>query len=151
MLFSLANLPYWIFLGAGIALFLIVIVSGGGDDDLDVDADVDADLDIDLGSDTNLDLDTDFESGGEGLSPLQVLTWFGVGRTPLILLLAMDLTLWGLVGWVLNVALAEVLGRTPMGLEAEGVFCGSLAFALWVGGMLSRPIGKIFFDLWRRR
>ncbi len=152
MLFSLANLPYWIFLGAGIALFLIVIVSGGGDDDLDVDADVDADLDIDadlevdidLGSDTNLDLDTDFESGGEGLSPLQVLTWFGVGRTPLILLLAMDLTLWGLVGWVLNVALAEVLGRTPMGLEAVGVFCGSLAFALWVGGMLSRPIGKIF-------
>ncbi|NEQ43333.1 MAG: YqiJ family protein [Leptolyngbya sp. SIOISBB] len=151
MLFSLANLPYWIFLGAGIVLFLIVIVSGGGDDDLDLDADVDADLDIDpdlevdidLDSDTTFNLDADFEGGGEGLSPLQVLTWFGVGRTPLILLLAMDLTLWGLMGWVLNVALAEVLGSPPMGVGAMGVFCGSLAFALWVGSLLSRPIGKI--------
>lgn len=150
MLFSLTNLPYWIFLIAGVLLFLFVILSGGGDDDWDLDTDVDADIDvdvdadIDVGSGSPLDMDADIDGGGGDFSPLQILTWFGVGRTPLILLLAMDLTLWGFVGWVLNVAIGEALGRSPIGIVAVGVFLGSLAFALFVGSLLSRPIGQIF-------
>jgi hypothetical protein len=152
MLFSLANLPYWIFLGAGIVLFLIVILSGGGDEELDVDADVDADLEIEVDTDVDADVDgtapwdwdTDLNGEGSGLSPLQLLSWFGVGRTPLMLLLAMDLTLWGLVGWVLNVAIAELLTPPLPGWVALGVFLVSLTFALGVGSVLSRPIGKIF-------
>jgi hypothetical protein len=151
MVFSIANLPYWIFLGTGIVLFLFVILSGGGDDDLDVDADVDTDLDFDADVDADIDapapvdMDADIGANGEGtFSPLQVLAWFGVGRTPLILLLAMDLTLWGFMGWVLNVAIADVLNRPPIGWIAIGVFLGSLAFALFVGSVLSRPIGHLF-------
>ncbi|WP_008308345.1 OB-fold-containig protein [Leptolyngbya sp. PCC 6406] len=154
MLFSSINLPYWIFLGAGITLFLFVIVSGGSDDDLDadVDADVDADLDFDVDADVDVDVDADvggdsfwgIDGDGEGLSPLQILAWFGVGRTPLLLLLAMDLTLWGFMGWVLNVALGDVLNQPPVGLLALGVFGGSLIFALMVGSLLSQPIGRIF-------
>ncbi|MEO0987590.1 MAG: DUF1449 domain-containing protein [Cyanobacteria bacterium J06639_14] len=151
-MFSLTNLPYWIFLGAGITLFLFVILSGGSDDDLDIDADVDADLDLDIDADAdldadtdvNLDVDTDFDSDGETLGPVQVLAWFGIGRTPLLLLLAMDFTLWGLTGWIFNVALGEILRQPPVGLIAGGVFCGSLAFALFVGSLLSRPIGRMF-------
>lgn len=163
MMFSLTNLPYWIFLGSGVVLFLFVIVSGGTDDDLDVDADLDIDADLDLDADldidadvdadvgagasprtnVNIDADTDFD-GGEGLTPGQVLAWFGIGRTPLILLLAMDLTLWGFIGWFLNVALGDALNRPPMGLMAIAVFISSLAFALFIGSLLSRPIGRIF-------
>ncbi|MEM1280892.1 MAG: DUF1449 domain-containing protein [Cyanobacteria bacterium P01_H01_bin.152] len=152
MLFSLANLPYWICLGAGLLLFMIVILSGGGDDDLDVDAEVDADLDVDadvelaagiLGR-ASSDVDADIDGDATAVSPLQILAWFGVGRTPLILLLAMDLTLWGFIGWVLTVAIGEALAKTPAGWIAAGIFIGSLAFALFLGSMLSRPIGQIF-------
>ncbi|MGD1940293.1 MAG: DUF1449 domain-containing protein [Leptolyngbyaceae cyanobacterium] len=152
MVFSLVNLPYWILLGAGIVLFLFVILSGGGDDDLDVDADADLDIDADVDADFDLnsealvDLDADADAGseGSGLGALQVLAWFGLGRTPLVLLLAMDFTLWGFAGWVLNVAIADGLQRSPTGGLAVVVFFLSLAFALVVGSGLSRPIGKIF-------
>ncbi len=152
MLFSSTNLPYWIFLGAGVALFGLVILSGGGDDDLDADIDADVDADVDAGLDTDIDADTggsggvplDVDQEGDGFSPLQVLAWIGLGRTPLILLLAMDLTLWGFLGWGLTVAVGEALATAPGRWFAVGVFLGSLAFALFVGSVLSRPIGRVF-------
>ncbi|MGF1460378.1 MAG: DUF1449 domain-containing protein [Leptolyngbyaceae cyanobacterium] len=150
MLFSLANLPYWIFLGAGLLLFLFVIFSGGGDDDMDLDTDVDADIDVeadidgDIGGDGPFDLDAELDGQSGDFSPFQILTWFGVGRTPLILLIAMDLTLWGFVGWVLNVAVGEALQYPPVGWAAIGIFLGSLSFSLFVGSLLSQPIGRIF-------
>lgn len=147
MLFSLTNLPYWIFLGAGLVLFLFVIVSGGGDDDIDVDADVDVDVDVDADIDVDADVDasgnTPVDLDGD-FSPLQVLTWFGIGRTPLILLLAIDLTLWGFIGWILNATVGELIERSPVGLLAIGIFVGSLAFALFIGSLLSRPLGRVF-------
>lgn len=147
MVFSLTNLPYWILLGAGILLFLVVIASGGGDEEMDLDADGGMDTDIDLDADVDLDVNAGnpaMDLGGDSLSPTQVLAWFGIGRTPLILLLAMDLTLWGGAGWVLNVALGEVLSRPPLGWVTTGIFLGSLSFALIVGSLLSRPIGRMF-------
>jgi len=90
MLFSPANLPYWIFLGIGVLLFLFMIISGGGEQDFDIDADVDADADFDADSNNQL---------GFG----QFLGWVGIGKAPLILLLATDLSLWGVLGWMLNV------------------------------------------------
>lgn len=151
MLFSLTNLPYWIFLVAGIVLFLFVILSGGTDEDMDVEADIEAELDLDADVDadfaveSNVNINADIDMDGAGaFSPLQMLTWFGVGRTPLLLLMAMDLTLWGFAGWVLNVTLGEALARPPIGWVASGIFFGSLGFALFIGSLLSRPIGRIF-------
>ncbi|MGF1521067.1 MAG: DUF1449 domain-containing protein [Leptolyngbyaceae cyanobacterium] len=145
-MFSLTNLPYWILIGAGIALFLFVILSGGGDDDFDVDADAELDIDADVGlevdGNVNSDVDTDFD--GDGLGPAQVLAWFGIGRTPLLILLAIDLTLWGFAGWMLNVIFSEILQQPLVGLVAFVIFLGSLVFALSVGSLLSRPIGQIF-------
>ena len=72
-------------------------------------------------------------------------TWISIVRPKEeLILLAMDLTLWGFTGWVLNVALGEALNRPPIGWIAIGVFVGSLMFALFVGSLLSRPIGRIF-------
>ena len=148
MLFSLANLPYWIFLVAGVLLFLFVILSGGGDDDMDADGDLDfdadGDADIDVDADVQVDTPLGIDGDGDGFSPMEVLAWVGVGRTPLLLLLAIDLTLWGFVGWIFNVAIGEALESPPAGLISIGIFSGSLAFSVIVGSLLSHPIGRIF-------
>jgi hypothetical protein len=135
MLFDLANLPYWIFLGMGVLLFIGVIVSGGGDDDLDLDSDADIDTDIDADADGDTDGSTSFG---------QALGWLGLGKAPLILLLATDFSLWGFWGWMLNVAVGETLGTMPSGWMGGSVLFGSFIAALVTGGLVSRPIGRAF-------
>ncbi|MBD1931603.1 MULTISPECIES: OB-fold-containig protein [Cyanophyceae] len=127
MLFNPANLPYWIFLGMGVLLFLLVIVSGGGDSDVDADVDVDA--------------DAEGEFGG-----LEILGWLGIGKAPLILLLGTDFSLWGVIGWMLNVWVGSLTGGIPSRFFGLGgvVLLGSMAISLFLGGLISRPLGKIF-------
>lgn len=143
MLFNLANIPYWIFLGVGVLLFVFVIASGGGDDDLDTDIDADIDADIDVEADLDSSLDMDMETDGE-FSAGQMLAWFGLGRAPLMLLLALDLSLWGLLGWVLNVVIGETIGSIPQGLLGILILLGSGLVAINIGGVIARPIGHIF-------
>ncbi|MEM9927758.1 MAG: DUF1449 domain-containing protein [Cyanobacteria bacterium P01_D01_bin.50] len=131
MLFNPANLPYWIFLGMGVLLFIFVIVSGGGDEDIDFDADVDADLD--------LDGESNFNFGS-------FLGWAGIGKAPLILLLAIDLSLWGLFGWMLNVWLGSILNQIPSGIWNLIVLVLSLFISLFTGGAIAAPMGKIFAE-----
>ncbi|NEO13738.1 MULTISPECIES: OB-fold-containig protein [unclassified Moorena] len=141
MLFNLANLPYWIFLGMGVLLFLLVIVSGGGDDDIDIDADVDLDVDLDVDADVGTDTDSDADGD---LGGIQILGWLGIGKAPLILLLATDCSLLGLFGWMFNVMIGGVTGSIPTGFLAGVVSVMSLFLTLVTGGFISRPIGKIF-------
>lgn len=126
MLFDSANIPYWVFLGMGVLLFLFVIVSGGGDDDVDIDTDIDTDADFDL----------------NGL----FLGWIGIGKAPLILLLATDLSLWGLFGWMLNVWLGGILNQVPSGGWNFIVLILSMFLSLFTGGLIARPVGKIFAE-----
>lgn len=134
MLYSLTNLPYWIILGLGVFLFLIAISAGGGDDDIGGDDDF-----LDLDADTEADVD-----GGMGAA--HFLGWLGIGKVPLILLLATDLCLWGLTGWMLNAIAAHFLGFIPVAVLGLGgiIFILSLGFALQMGGLISRPLGKLF-------
>ncbi|QMS91168.1 DUF1449 family protein [Nostoc edaphicum CCNP1411] len=131
MLFSPANLPYWIFLGIGVLLFLFMIISGGGGEDIDADVDVDADLDADSNSEL-----------GFG----QFLGWVGIGKAPLILLLATDMSLWGLLGWMLNVWIGGNSNSNITGFIGSIILFGSLIISLLMGGLIARPIGKIFAE-----
>ncbi len=157
MLFNLANLPYWLFLGIGVMFFVLVIVSGGGDDDLDtdtdVDFDVDADADFDIDTDANFDIDTDSEidintdSDSNNLPeflPLQILGWLGLGKVPLMLLLAIYFTNWGVSGWILNVIIGSFIGEIPGGFLGGIIFFVSLFISMFIGGLIARPVGKIF-------
>ena len=137
MLFHPANLSYWIFLGIGILLFLLVIISGGGDDDLDLETDVE--LDAELDADVELDSDGDVGS-------LQLLAWLGFGKAPLILLLAIDFSIWGLTGWMLNVLVGNFSGNIPTNLIGLGglILFSSLSFSLFTGSFIARPLGKMF-------
>ena len=114
MLFDLANLPYWIFLGVGVTFFLFAISAGAVEDDLEVET-------------------------GDSFFLVDILGWFGLGKIPFLLLLATDLSLWGLLGWMLNVAL-----KLPGQPLATTVFVGSGAIAFFLGGLLARPLGRIF-------
>jgi hypothetical protein len=131
MLFNLVNLPYWIFLGIGILLFLTVIISGGGDSDSDLDADADADAEV------AADARADFDLG-------MVMGWLGFGKAPLVLLLATDLSLWGVTGWILNVTLGSILSAVPGGFWSSLVLIASLTISLFLGSLISRPLGKVF-------
>lgn len=126
MLFDLANLSYWILLGIGVLLFLVVIVSGVGDGDVEIDAEADVD--------------------GSDFGSLEVLGWLGIGKSPLVLLLAIDLSTWGTVGWMLNVWLGSLTGSIPERFLGLGgvVLLISLSISLTIGSLLARPLGQIF-------
>ncbi|MEM9540621.1 MAG: DUF1449 domain-containing protein [Cyanobacteria bacterium P01_E01_bin.42] len=135
MFYSLTNLPYWIILGLGVLLFLIAISVGGGDDDIDGN-----DL-FDLDADTDVDVEVD----GDIRLPL-LLGWFGIGKVPLILLLATDLCFWGLTGWLLNAIAFHFLGFIPVTIIGWGgiIFLTSFWLGLQIGGLIARPLGKLF-------
>lgn len=144
MLFDPANLSYWIFLGIGVFLFLLVIFSGGGDDDIEVDTDVDLDADLDSGL---IEFDTDADVDGDSdFNPVQILGWLGVGKAPLMLLLAIDFSAWGVLGWMFNVGIGGIIGRIPVNFWGFGgiILFTSLAISLFIGSLISRPLGKIF-------
>ncbi|USR92488.1 YqiJ family protein [Phormidium yuhuli AB48] len=109
-MFDIANLPYWIFLAAGILLF-VVSISIGGEDELD----------------------------GDGFD-IPILGWLGIGQVPLMLLLAADLSLWGLFGWVAT----AVLGVPGSPLDWL-VFVTTGGVSVFLGGAIARPLGRLFF------
>ncbi|WP_414552056.1 DUF1449 domain-containing protein [Anabaena sp. CCY 0017] len=125
MLFSPANLPYWIFLGMGVVLFLFVIISGG--EDADADAEFDADTDANF-------------------SFVQALGWLGIGKAPLILLLAADLSLWGVFGLILNTLGSGIINGGFSALVRIIVLLVSLILSLLVGRFIAEIIGKLFAD-----
>jgi hypothetical protein len=141
-LFDPSNLPYWILLGMGIGLFLFIILSGGGDGDSDADFDADTDVDAEVGSGHSLHVDTDADA--DELSAGQILGWLGIGKAPLMLLLATDISLWGLVGWAINVFVGGALGELLGGTVGGAVLLGSLMISLFMGGQIAKPVGKIF-------
>ncbi|MDB9312669.1 DUF1449 family protein [Spirulina sp. CS-785/01] len=140
MLTNLVNLPYWIILGIGILLFLVVIASGGGDDDFDLD------MDENTGDGFwQTDADTEVDSSSSfGMAHL--LGWFGIGKVPLIVLLATNMSLWGLTGWVINIIVGELFGIIPTALLGFGgvILVGSFVVSFYLGGLISRPVGQMF-------
>ncbi|MCC5631782.1 OB-fold-containig protein [Nostoc sphaeroides] len=113
----------------GVFLFLFMIISGGGGEDIDTDVDADVD------ADTNNEL-----SFG------QFLGWAGIGKAPLILLLATDLSLWGVFGWMLNVWFGSIINSKVNSLFGVTILFSSMIISLLMGGLIAQPIGKIFAE-----
>lgn len=139
MLFDIVNLPYWIFLVMGVLLFLVITISGG-DDDLDFDIDRHVDLELSHNPRGRYAVTT----AERKFRVAQVLSWLGIGKAPLILLLATDFSLLGLVGWMFNVALFSMAGSYSEGWLSGVVLALSLSVSLLSGGLMAQPIGKIF-------
>jgi hypothetical protein len=127
-LFNTANLPYWIFLGLGVALFLTIVLAGFDEED--------------GGDGDSGDLE------GDNLFS-EWMGWLGIGKAPLILVLGNLLSLWGLIGWTLNVVIGGILGFVPTQLVGWGglVFGLSLAVSLWLNAQIARPLGTLFASI----
>ena len=110
-----------------------------GDDDIELDADADVDVDVDADADVDVDGEGEFNS-------LDLLGWLGFGKAPLILLLAIDFSLWGLSGWILNIIIGGLTGSVPSNFFGLGglILLISLSFSLFTGSLIARPLGKIF-------
>ncbi len=141
MLLHPANLLYWVLIAIGIAFFLLIIISGGGDEGGDIDG-----SSLSLDADVETDIDTEISGDGDEINPFQLLTWFGLGKAPLMILLAIDFSAWGIAGWTLNMILGSLTGTIPHRFFGLGglVFFVSLFIGLWTGKLLSYPIGQIF-------
>ncbi len=149
MLLHPANLLYWVLIGIGVTFFLLIIISGGGDEGGNIDSDVDINFEsnsFSLDADVEADIESDISGDGDEFNPLQVLTWFGLGKAPLMILLGIDFSAWGIAGWTLNTILGTLTGTIPVRFFGLGgmVFLGSLFIGLWTGKLLSYPIGQIF-------
>lgn len=156
MFLDTANFLYWALIAIGVIFFMLIIFSGGGDDDFDLDTDADFEVDTDVqmgGTGKGLDIDTDVETdtdvggdGDEGFNPWRLLSWIGLGKAPLMILLGIDFSSWGMIGLIFNTLFYEFTGRIPDQLFGLGglILISSFLLAILTGSLLSRPIGHIF-------
>ena len=75
------------------------------DVDHDVDADADADHDVSADHDAEAGHDADGQGGGHPSGALAALSWLGVGRVPVSILLMVLLLTWGVAGFIANAAM----------------------------------------------
>jgi len=95
----------------------ITFGDGDLDHDLDADHDFDTDADHDLDTDHDADADGDHDAsvdhdadGGQtdhGSVSLTALSWLGVGKVPVSIVLMVLLLTWGVVGFIANAAMEE--------------------------------------------
>lgn len=99
--------------------------------DLDIDADIDLDVDSDMGSDVGAD------AGGIA----SALSWLGLGKVPLLIVLAAFLGAFGAIGMVLQNSFHGIFGNYLSVFIAAPV---ALVASLPVTRILSSGVAKIF-------
>jgi membrane protein implicated in regulation of membrane protease activity len=120
-------------------------VDADADADVDAEHDIDADHDVDADHDADTDTDADGDSetaGGQSSSILAALSWLGVGRVPLSIILMVLLLSWGAIGFAVNVicqpqvsqAWRAALFSLPLAL------IGSVAVTSGVSGLVVRYV-----------
>jgi hypothetical protein len=132
------------------------MVGLGGEAETQVDADVDADADIDLSADADADVDTDADVDADAdvdhdldhdtstdaiPGALSLLAFVGMGKAPLAVVLLILFGSIGILGWVLNSLVQQVLGAYP-GIAFAGVMPITLIAGVFISSRASRLIGR---------
>ncbi|MCI5141357.1 MAG: DUF1449 family protein [Candidatus Electrothrix sp. ATG1] len=133
-----ANLPFSVSLAVMLLFVLLEVISlslGAGFSDI-MDSLL-PDLDVDLDLDTDLDLD----SSPSGFS--QLLSWFRVGEVPLLMLILVALTSFGISGLFLQYVAHMVTGNLlpPLIAVVPACFC-AIPFIRVIGGLLNTYMPK---------
>ena len=115
-------------LGAGISSFLDSLLP-----------DIDVDMDVDLGSDSDLGA-----SEVPAATPLsKVLSWLQVGKVPVLILLVIFLTGFGLIGLTIQSFMHSTTGMLLPGIVASGIaFFLSMPVVRVFGGAIGKIIPK---------
>ena len=119
-----------------------------GEFDADAEADVDADADLHADVEFHADaaahgggragIDADSEAAGEPQGLLHLLSWLGVGRVPLSIILMVLLLTWGVVGFGTNQALRGAMGTLVWLASIPLAAVVSLALTAAVSNALAR-------------
>jgi membrane protein implicated in regulation of membrane protease activity len=114
--------------------------AGGGDSDADADADAHVGVDGDAGADADADAHADAHNGetsGSGSLHALALSWLGVGRVPVALIVIVLLLTWGGAGFVTNAALRPAGSWEAARVSVPVALCLSLfvtrAIVLFIG------------------
>ena len=119
--------------------------------DVDVDIDTDVDIDIDVDGDVDVDVDADVAADGDLAEAtirvdalpgiLRALSWLGLGKVPVIILVSMFLMVFGLIGMVGQYVVLSLTGRQFM----------LPGFIAWLPAlMVTLPIMRVFSNTMAR-
>jgi len=112
------------------------------DVDLDMDADLDVDADVDLDADADLDGDLDLDAS-DGISAwANVLSFIGLGKAPLTLVLLLLFMTFGFVGWLLNSIVLSFVTAYP-GVALAGIVPASLLVSVFLTSRMARLLNRI--------
>lgn len=124
---------------SGLALLYLGLytVSGLTFGETDLDGDGDFDTDADADADHDIDHDVDGETEPQASPLLIIVSWLGVGKVPLSIVLMVFLLTWGAAGLVCNLLLvsrgaAAATVSVPMALTA------AVLVAHWVSWFIGR-------------
>lgn len=116
-----------------------------GDAHVDVDADADADADVDADADSDVHADHDADAHGSSFHAM-ALSWLGVGRIPISLIIIVLLLTWGVAGFVTNAARHPASGWSAARLAVPVAAIASLlitrAIVLFMGRFV--PLNQTF-------
>ncbi len=143
-------------LGVGISnLFDSMLPELDADVDIDTDIDIDTEVDIDVDGDVDVDVDADVDADiaadGDlaeasvrvGALPgiLRALSWLGLGKVPVIILVSMFLMVFGLIGLVSQYVVLRLTGQQFM----------LPGFIAWLPAlMVTLPIMRVFSNTMAR-
>jgi|HigsolmetaAR201D_1030396.scaffolds.fasta_scaffold10090_2 membrane protein implicated in regulation of membrane protease activity len=141
------NIPFIVALGCCVVLGLLQIVGGFGDTDVDADVGVDIDADVDIDAHVDADIGAhaaqvvpgEVAKGGPFAS---VLTAFGLGQTPLLLVLMVLLGSFSIIGLLANTMLVNIVGSYPS-FWFFAILLLSFVLALWLTSRFGRMFNRI--------
>ncbi|MCF8374008.1 MAG: DUF1449 family protein [Bacteroidales bacterium] len=135
--FSAINLFPTILLLLSLIYWIIVIL---GIFDMDtVDLDLDTDIDVDVDADTNIDVDSNVGIGGSVMWINSVLSFFNIGRVPVIIIFSIfSLSLW-MISVMVNYTLGNHYFLVSLLLLLPNIFVSML-----IAKFITMPLVKIF-------
>jgi ABC-type nickel/cobalt efflux system permease component RcnA len=107
------------------------------DHDIDHDVDADADADADADGDADHDADADAENETQFSPALAVMSWLGVGKVPLSIVLMVFLLTWGTAGLLCNLLLAS-RGATAAAVSVPMALMAAVLVTHWISWFIGR-------------
>ncbi|MEM7410028.1 MAG: YqiJ family protein [Myxococcota bacterium] len=144
------NIALLVMLGIAVLEGVATLLWGGVSQVIDAmlpEADLDVDLDLDL--DVDVDLDADPSGGPSGLAAAEaglftpILAWLQIGRVPILVLLVIFLTAFGLSGLLVQSFARELSGHAlPALLASAPALAVALPSVRIFGGWVARIMPK---------
>lgn len=134
------NLPFVLPFIAAIGYLLLLASGMAPDHDHDVDIDHDVDLDHGIEHSVGHGHDHDHEPHSASLAA-KAMSFLGLGKVPLSLLIMSFCFIWGFSGWLSNMILSPILRFPIIYFWISGI--AAMFTSLTLTGMLARGLGKI--------